>query len=154
MRAIVWHGKERLDEMTGGDGPDRCIDAVGCEAHAHGSIDAVLDKVKAEIKLGTDRAHVLREAIINCRKGGTVSVPGVYVVPIGAAMNKGLTLRMGQCPVHKYKKQLLQRIEKGEIDPSFVISHTVPLEKGPEMHKTFRDKKDNCIKVVLKPAAS
>jgi threonine dehydrogenase-like Zn-dependent dehydrogenase len=147
---------ERLNEMTAGDGPDRCIDAVGCEAHAHGSVDAVLDKVKAEVKLGTDRAHVLREAIYNCRKGGTVSIPGVYVgaldkIPFGAAMNKGLTFKTGQTPVQKYHKKLLQVIEAGDIDPSFVITHREPLERGPELYRTFRDKKDGCIKVVLHP---
>jgi threonine dehydrogenase-like Zn-dependent dehydrogenase len=142
--------------MTNGRGPDRCIDAVGCEAHAHGSFDSVLDKVKAEVYLGTDRAHVLREAIMCCRKGGTISIPGVYIgfpdkVPFGAAMNKGLTFRMGQTHVPKYHKMLLEHIEKGDIDPSFVITHRLPLEEGPKAYKTFRDKDDGCIKVVLKP---
>ena len=147
---------DRLMEMTKGRGPDRCIDAVGCEAHAHGSFDAVLDKVKTEVYLGTDRAHVLREAIRCCRKGGTLSIPGVYIgfpdkVPFGAAMNKGLTFRMGQTHVPKYHGMLLERIEKGDIDPSFVITHRLPLEDGPKAYKTFRDKDDGCIKVVLKP---
>jgi threonine dehydrogenase-like Zn-dependent dehydrogenase len=147
---------DRLMEMTKGRGPDRCIDAVGCEAHARGSFDAVLDKVKAEVYLGTDRAHVLREAIICCRKGGTLSIPGVYIgfpdkVPFGAAMNKGLTFRMGQTHVPKYHKMLLERIEAGDIAPSFVITHRLPLEDGPKAYKTFRDKDDGCIKVVLKP---
>jgi len=147
---------ERLNEMTQGRGPDRCIDAVGCEAHAHGSLDAVVDNVKQKVKLGTDRAHVLREAIFNCRKGGTVSVPGVYVglldkVPFGAAMNKGLTFKMGQTPVQRYSRQLLDMIDKGSIDPSFVITHTVALDDAPGMYRTFRDKEDGCIKVVLKP---
>ena len=150
------HVKERLDEMTGGRGPDRCIDAVGCEAHSHGSIDAVLDKVKKELKLGTDRAHVLRETILCCRTGGTVSVPGVYVgmidkFPFGAAMNKGLTIKTGQTHVQKYTQVLLDKIESGEIDPSFIISHRAPLADAPELYKTFRDKKDGCTKVVLKP---
>ncbi len=142
--------------MTKGIGPDRCIDAVGCEAHSHGSVDAVLDKVKKTLKLGTDRAHVLREAIYNCRKQGTVSVPGVYVglldkVPYGAAMNKGLTIRAGQTHEQRYTGMLLKKIESGEIDPSFVVTHTAPLDDAPERYKTFRDKKDGCIKVVLKP---
>jgi threonine dehydrogenase-like Zn-dependent dehydrogenase len=129
---------------------------VGAEAHAGGSLDAVMDKAKASVGLATDRPHVLREAIMCCRKGGTVSIPGVYIgfpdkIPMGAAMNKALTFRMGQTHVPKYHKMLLGKIQAGEIDPSFVITHEVPLEKGPEMYKTFRDKKDHCIKVVLKP---
>src|SRR5690606_24090893 len=143
-------------EMTQGRGPDRCIDAVGAEAHATGSIDALYDKAKSMMLLETDRPHVLREAIICCRKGGTISVPGVYFgfidkVPFGPAMNKGLTFRMGQTHVPRYHEQLLRRIEAGEIDPSFVVTHTVALEEGPEMYKTFRAKDDGCIKVVLKP---
>jgi threonine dehydrogenase-like Zn-dependent dehydrogenase len=150
------HVKERLDDMTLGRGPDRCIDAVGCEAHSHGSIDAVLDKAKKTLKIGTDRAHVLRESILNCRTGGTVSVPGVYVgmidkMPFGAAMNKGLTIKTGQTHVQKYTQLLLDRIEAGEIDPSFIVTHRAPLDDAPELYKTFRDKKDGCIKVVLKP---
>lgn len=151
------HVYERLQEMTQGRGPDRCIDAVGCEAHSHGSIDAVLDKVKKTVKLGTDRAHVLREAIYCCRKGGTVSVPGVYVgaldmIPFGAAMNKGLSIRAGQTHMQRYTKPLLKKVESGELDPSFVITHRVALEDAPTMYKTFRDKKDGCIKVVMKPS--
>jgi threonine dehydrogenase-like Zn-dependent dehydrogenase len=147
---------ERLREMTGGRGPDRCIDAVGTEAHATGSIDAVVDRAKQAVRLGTDRPHVLREAIMNCRKGGTVSIPGVYIgfldkIPMGAAMNKGLTLRMGQTHVPRYHKKLLARIEAGEIDPAFVITHTLSLEEAPEAYRTFCDKEDECIKVVLKP---
>jgi threonine dehydrogenase-like Zn-dependent dehydrogenase len=147
---------DTLMEMTKGRGPDRCIEAVGAEAHAGGSLDAVLDKAKASVGLTTDRAHTLREAIMCCRKGGTVSIPGVYIgfpdkIPMGAAMNKALTFKMGQTHVPKYNRMLLGKIEAGEIDPSFVITHEVPLEKGPEMYKTFRDKKDHCIKVVLKP---
>ena len=147
---------DRLMQMTGGRGPDRCIDAVGAEAHATGSIDAVLDKAKAAVYLGTDRPHVLREAIMCCRKGGTVSIPGVYIgfldkVPFGAAMNKGLTMKMGQTHVHRYLKPLLQKVEAGEIDPSFVITHRLRLDDAPGAYQTFRDKKDGCIKVVLKP---
>jgi threonine dehydrogenase-like Zn-dependent dehydrogenase len=147
---------DKLQEMTKGRGPDRCIDAVGCEAHASGSFDAVLDKVKTAVMLGTDRAHVLRQAIYCCRKGGTISVPGVYVgfpdkIPFGAFVNKGLTMKSGQTHMQRYTGPLLKKIEAGEIDPSFVITHRVPLEKAPEMYKTFRDKQDGCIKVVIKP---
>lgn len=147
---------DRLMEMTAGRGPDRCIDAVGCEAHSAGSFDAVWDAGKAAIGLATDRAHVVREAIMCCRKGGTFSVPGVYVgfidkVPFGAAMNKGLTIRAGQTHVQHYTAPLLQKIIDGEIDPSFVITHRVSLEDGPAAYKKFRDKEDGCIKVVLNP---
>jgi threonine dehydrogenase-like Zn-dependent dehydrogenase len=147
---------DKLMEMTKGRGPDRCVDAVGCEAHAAGSIDGALDAAKAAVMLTTDRAHVLRDAILCCRKGGTISVPGVYVgfpdkIPFGALMNKGLTVKSGQTHVAKYHKQLLARIEAGEIDPSFVITHRVKLDDAPKMYKTFRDKEDGCIKVVLKP---
>jgi threonine dehydrogenase-like Zn-dependent dehydrogenase len=147
---------DQLQEMTKGRGPDRCIDAVGCEAHASGSVDAVLDKVKTAVMLGTDRAHVLREAIMCCRKAGTISVPGAYVgfpdkIPFGAFMNKGLTMRTGQTHMQHYMGPLLKKIESGEIDPSFVITHRVKLEDAPEAYKTFRDKKDGCVKVVLQP---
>jgi threonine dehydrogenase-like Zn-dependent dehydrogenase len=147
---------DALMEMTRGRGPDRCIDAVGAEAHATGSLDAVYDKVKTAIMLGTDRAHALREAIMCCRKAGTISIPGVYIgfpdkLPFGAAMNKGLTFKMGQTHMQRYTRPLLKKVEAGEIDPSFVITHTLKLEDGPGAYKTFRDKKDGCIKVVLKP---
>jgi threonine dehydrogenase-like Zn-dependent dehydrogenase len=147
---------DTLMEMTGGRGPDRCIDAVGTEAHVGGSFDAVLDKAKEAVFLGTDRPHVLREAIMCCRKGGTLSIPGVYLgfldkIPFGAAVNKGLTMKMGQTHVQRYTKPLLQKIESGEIDPSFVVTHRVTLDDGPEMYKTFRDKQDGCIKVVMTP---
>ena len=147
---------DQLQEMTRGRGPDRCIDAVGCEAHATGSIDAVLDKAKAAVMLTTDRAHVLREAIMCCRKGGTISVPGAYVgltdkIPMGAFMNKALTMKSGQTHMQRYLKPLLAMIEAGDIDPSFVITHRVKLADAPEAYKTFRDKKDGCIKVVLSP---
>jgi len=149
---------EKLMEMTGGRGPDSGIDAVGGEAHSSGLLGAV-DKVKQTIRLETDRPHVLREAIRCIRKGGTLSIPGAYVglvdmIPFGAAMNKGLTFKMGQTHVQRYAEKLLAKIEAGEIDPSFVITHTVPLDKAPEMYKTFRDKEDGCIKVVLKPGLS
>jgi threonine dehydrogenase-like Zn-dependent dehydrogenase len=147
---------DRLMAMTNGRGPDCCIDAVGCEAHGAGSFDAVLDKAKAALYLGTDRPHALREAIMCCRKGGTVSIPGVYVglldqLPMGAAMNKGLTLKMGQTHVQRYLESLLEKIEEGQIDPSFVITHSLGLDEGPQAYKTFRDKEDGCIKVVLRP---
>jgi len=147
---------ETLNSMTQGRGPDRCIDAVGCEAHETGGIDAIVDKVKAAVMLGTDRAHVIRQAIYCCRKGGTVSIPGVYIgmidkFPLGQAMAKGLTLKSGQTHVQRYTRPLLEKIEAGEIDPSFVITHRLPLEEAPGAYKTFRDKEDGCIKVVLKP---
>jgi threonine dehydrogenase-like Zn-dependent dehydrogenase len=146
---------DRLKQMTGGMGPDACIDAVGLEAHG-ASADYYYDKVKTALLLATDRASALRQAIHSCRKGGTVSVPGVYggfvdKVPIGAAFAKGLTLRFGQTHVHRYLGTLLNRIERGDIDPAFVVTHRVSLEDAPEMYRTFRDKKDGCIKVVMKP---
>lgn len=146
---------ECLKEMTGGIGPDACIDAVGMEAHgAH--LDYWYDTLKTMAYLATDRAVTLRQAIHCCRKGGTVSVPGVYggfidKVPMGAAFNKGLTLKMGQTHVHKYLPTLLHHIEKGDIDPSFVVTHRVALDDAPAMYKAFRDKKDGCVKVVMKP---
>ena len=147
---------DRLMEVTGGRGPDRCVDAVGAEAHAGGSFDAVLDAAKAAVMLGTDRPHVVREAIMCCRKGGTVSIPGAYVgvmdkLPLGALMNKGLTVKTGQTHVQHYNKMLLKKIEAGEIDPSFIITHRVKLDDAPEAYKTFRDHEDGCIKVVLTP---
>ena len=137
-------------------GPDSCIDAVGCEAAGHGGVDAILDKAKAAVKLTTDRLHVLRQAIMACRMGGTVSIPGVYVgfgdkVPLGALMNKGLTIKTGQTHVQAYTKPLLAKIEAGEIDPSFVITHPVGLEEAPAMYKKFRDKEDGVIKVFMRP---
>ena len=147
---------ERLNQMTNGKGPEKCIDAVGLEAHATGSLDSMYDRVKQAMMLETDRAHVLREMIYVCRPAGILSVPGVYgglldKIPFGALMNKGLTLRTGQTHVNRWTDDLLKRIEDGQIDPSFVITHTVGLEQGPEMYKTFRDKQDGCIKVVIKP---
>ncbi|MBV9998958.1 MAG: glutathione-dependent formaldehyde dehydrogenase [Verrucomicrobia bacterium] len=147
---------DHLMDMTGGRGPDRCIDAVGCEAHAGSTLPAMLDKAKAVVAIAADRPHVLREAIVCCRKGGTLSIPGVYIgfpdkIPFGAIVNKALTLKSGQTHVPRYTEPLLRRIQAGEIDPSFIITHRLPLEQGPEAYKTFRDKKDGCIKVVLKP---
>jgi threonine dehydrogenase-like Zn-dependent dehydrogenase len=147
---------ERLQEMTKGRGPDRCIDAVGTEAHVGGAIGSVVDKVKTSLYLGTDRPSVLREIIMCCRKGGTISVPGVYVgvvdkIPFGAFMNKALTMRTGQTHTHRYLAPLLEKVQSGAIDPSFVITHRAGLEEGPALYKTFRDKEDGCIKVVMKP---
>lgn len=147
---------DQLMEMTKGRGPDRCIDAVGTEAHAGGSFDALLDKAKTLTLLGTDRPHVLRQMIRCCRKGGTLSIPGVYVgfvdkLPFGPSMNKGLTWKMGQTHTHRYMRPLLTLIEGGKIDPTFVITHRGTLEDAPHMYQIFRDKQDDCVKVVLKP---
>lgn len=147
---------ERLKELTRGKGPEKCIDSVGMEAHAARSIDSMYDRAKQALMLETDRPHVLREMIYVCRPAGIISIPGVYgglidKIPFGAAMNKGLTFRMGQTHVNRWTDDLLKRIQEGQIDPSFVITHSVSLEQGPEMYKTFRDKHDGCIKVVLKP---
>jgi threonine dehydrogenase-like Zn-dependent dehydrogenase len=146
---------ERLMEITGGIGPDACIDAVGMEAHMPGIIGAY-DRVKQAMMLESDRPHVLRQAILACRKGGTVSVPGVYggfddKIPLGAFVNKALTLKTGQTHVQRYMKPLLERIEKGEIDPSFVITHRMSLNDAPNGYDMFTNKQDDCIKVVLKP---
>jgi threonine dehydrogenase-like Zn-dependent dehydrogenase len=145
---------QRLKHLTGGRGPDACIDAVGLEAHGS-SLDAIYDYAKTAVKLETDRTHALRQAIYACRKGGTVSIPGVYgglvdKFPLGVAFNKALTFRMGQTNVHRYVKPLLDRVEKGEIDPSFVITHRLALDQGADGYSTF-DGQDGCIKVVLKP---
>ena len=146
---------EELRALTGGQGPDSCIDAVGLEAHGH-TLDAWYDRAKTSMMMATDRPHALREAINCCRKGGTVSIPGVYggwldKFPLGAAFAKGLTLKMGQTHMHKYMPKLLERIERGEIDPSCIITHRVSLDDAPTMYRTFRDKKDECIKVIMKP---
>ena len=146
---------EALPEMTGGRGPDHCIDAVGLEGHAPG-IEGAYDKIKTNLFMETDRPPALRHAILACRSGGTVSVAGVYggfidKFPIGAVVNRSLTIRSGQCHVHKYMRPLLQRIQNGEIDPSFVISHRLPLRDAPEGFRKFVNKEDNCLKVVLKP---
>ena len=149
---------QALKDMTANVGPDSCMDAVGMEAHGDNPMYA-LDRVKQAFKVETDRPIVLRQCIQACRKGGTVSVPGVYsgfadTIPMGAFMNKGLTMKTGQTHMMNYMQPLLQRIENGEIDPSFVISHRVPIDSAPEMYKTFRDKKENCTKVVLDPWAT
>ena len=148
---------DTLKQMTSNIGPDSCMDAVGMEAHGKGLMNLV-DKAKQKVKLETDRPMVLRECIQACRKGGTVSVPGVYagfddMIPLGALMNKGLTLKTGQTHMMRFMSQLLERIQKDEIDPSFVISHRVPIDRAPEMYKIFRDKQDHCTKVVLDPWA-
>ena len=147
---------DRLNELTGGKGPEKCIDAVGMEAHATHSLDSMMDRAKQAVMAETGRPHVLREMIYACRPAGILSVPGVYgglvdKIPFGVLMNKGLSLRTGQTHVPRWTDDLLRRIQSGEIDPSFVITHTCSLEEGPEMYRVFRDKEDSCVKVVLKP---
>jgi threonine dehydrogenase-like Zn-dependent dehydrogenase len=144
----------RLDDLTGGRGPDACIDAVGMEAHGTGAQNAY-DRVKHALKLETDRPIVLRSAIMACRKGGVISIPGVYggfvdKFPIGAAFGKGLTFKMGQTQFHKYAPLLLERVQKREVDPSFVITHRVSLAELPRAYQLFNDKQDGCIKVVAR----
>jgi len=146
---------ETLMEMTGGLGPDACIDAVGMEAHMPG-VKGAYDRIKQAAMLEADRPHVFRQAVMACRKGGTVSVPGVYggfddKIPLGSFMNKGLTLKTGQTHVQRYMKPLLERIEKDEIDPSFVITHRMPLEDAPRGYDIFLNKEEECVKVVLTP---
>jgi threonine dehydrogenase-like Zn-dependent dehydrogenase len=148
---------DKLKTMTGGRGPDACIDAVGLEAHG-ATLDSYIDKAKTAAFLATDRPNALRQAIHACRKGGIVSIPGVYggfldKIPLGAAFQKGLTFKMGQTHVMKYMQPLLDRIERGELDPSFVITHRLPLDDAPSAYTLFRDKQDECIKVVLNPHA-
>jgi threonine dehydrogenase-like Zn-dependent dehydrogenase len=145
----------RLNDMTAGRGPDACVDCVGLEAHGTGPGE-LYDWAKMGLRLATDRPNVLRQAIQACRKGGTVSIPGVYgglldKIPMGAAFNKGLTFKMGQTHVHKYLQPLLQRIQNGDIDPTFIITHRVKLADAPKMYDTFKNKRDNCIKVVMTP---
>jgi threonine dehydrogenase-like Zn-dependent dehydrogenase len=144
---------ERLNELTGGRGPDACIDAVGMEAHGHAAIYAY-DRTKQALMLETDRPIALREAVMACRNGGTVSVIGVYggfidKFPMGSLMNRSLTIRTGQCHVQRYMRPLLERIQRGEIDPSFVITHRLRLEDAPLGYDMFLHKRDNCEKVVL-----
>jgi threonine dehydrogenase-like Zn-dependent dehydrogenase len=148
---------DEINYLTGGTGPDACIDAVGLEAHGH-TITAALDRGKAAAFMATDRLDALRQAIQTCKKGGTVSIPGVYgglldKVPFGAAFGKGLTMKMGQTHTQRYMKPLLRKIIDNEIDPSFVITHRIGIDQGPEAYKMFHEKKDECIKVVLKLAA-
>lgn len=146
---------EALKQLTGGRGPDACIDAVGMEAHGVGMVGAY-DTIKQAVRMESDRPIALREAILACRNGGTVSVPGVYggfidKVPFGAAMNRGLTIRTGQTHVHRYMQPLLERIQKGEIDTTCIITHHLPLDEAPHGYDIFKNKQDECIKVVLKP---
>jgi threonine dehydrogenase-like Zn-dependent dehydrogenase len=153
MREDVY---DRIMELTHGRGADACIDAVGTEAEPAASLDSRWDRIKTATFMGTDRPHVLRQAIHCCRNFGVVSIVGVYggyldKIPMGSAINRGLTFRMAQTPVQHYLPKLLTLIEDGKIDPSFVITHTAPLKQGPELYQIFRDKKDGCIKVVLKP---
>ncbi|MDZ4759536.1 MAG: zinc-dependent alcohol dehydrogenase, partial [Alphaproteobacteria bacterium] len=146
---------EKLQEMTNGRGPDCCIDGVGAENHAAGGLREAMDDLKTAMHLGSDRPHVLNEIFKCCRKGGKVSVPGVYFGNValawGTAMNKGLQFKMGQTHMQRYLEPLLQKVVDGEIDPSFVITHTEKLEDAPAAYEKFRDKKDGCIKVVLIP---
>ena len=153
MEADVY---ESLREMTSGRGPDACIDAVGLEAHGAGSLGAVYDKAKSSLMMATDRLEALRQAILACGKGGRVSIPGVYggfldKVPLGAAFAKGLTFRMGQTHVHKYLPSLLDLVRREVVDPTFVISHRLPLTQGPQAYDMFLNTPDSCTKVVLKP---
>ncbi|HET7600410.1 MAG TPA: zinc-dependent alcohol dehydrogenase [Gemmatimonadales bacterium] len=145
---------EALNEMTGGRGPDKCIDAVGMEAHAPG-LAYVYDRAKQALRLETGRPIALREAIMACRSGGTVSVIGVYggfvdKFPMGSVMNRSLTIKTGQCHVQRYMRPLLDRIERGEIDPTMVITHRMPLDEAPRGFDVFLNKRDNCEKVVLR----
>jgi threonine dehydrogenase-like Zn-dependent dehydrogenase len=146
---------EALNDLTGGRGPDACIDAIGLESHAPG-LQYAYDRAKQALMLETDRPIALRQAIMSCRDGGNISVIGVFggyadKIPMGSLMNRSLTIKTGQCHVQRYMKPLLQRIQKGEIDPSFVITHTLPLEQAPQGYSMFVNKQDNCMKVVLKP---
>ncbi len=146
---------EALKQMTGGRGPDACIDAVGLEAHGMGVV-GVYDKVKAAMMMQTDRPTALREALMACRNGGVVSVPGVYggfldKIPFGSIMNRSLTIKTGQTHVQRYMQPLLERIQNGELDPTFVITHRMSLEEAPLAYEIFKKKQDECIKVVLKP---
>ena len=146
--------QEALKEMTGGRGPDHCIDAVGMEGHGPGILGAY-DRMKTAMMMETDRAYALRQAILACRSGGTVSVAGVYSgfidkFPMGAIVNRSLTIKSGQCHVHRYMRPLLERIERGEIDPSFVVTHHMRLDEAPEGYDIFSNKEDECLKIVLK----
>jgi threonine dehydrogenase-like Zn-dependent dehydrogenase len=146
---------DALKEMTGGRGPDACIDAVGLEAHGHGPVYAI-DRAKQAARIETGRPVALREAIMACRNGGVVSVIGVYggfidSFPMGSLMNRSLTLKTGQCHVQRYMRPLLERIQKGEIDPSFVITHRMSLDDAPKGFDMFVNKADDCVKVVMKP---
>ncbi len=148
---------EELKWMTAGRGPDSCMDAVGLEAHGTG-VTAAYDYARQRLKLSFDRPTVLRQTIQACKKGGVVSIPGVYggvldKIPFGAAFGKGLTFKMGQTQMHKYTERLLKHVQQGEIDPSFVITHRFSLDEAADAYRMFRDKRDGCIKVVLDPWA-
>ena len=148
--------REALREMTGGRGPDNCIEAAGMEAHHHNPGMYAYDRVKQATRMESERGYALREAILNCRGGGTVSIAGVFggfidKFPIGAVMNRSLTIRSGQCHVHRYLRPLLERIEKGDIDPSFIVTHRMSLDDASEGYETFKHKQDECVKVVLTP---
>ena len=143
-----------LKDLTAGRGPDHCIDAVGAEGHTHG-VAYVHDRMKQMLRMQADRPIALREAIYSCANGGTVSVIGVYAgiidkFPMNVVMNRSLTIKTGQCHVHRYMKPLLERIQKGEIDPTFIITHRMPLDQAPEGYKIFNQKLENCEKIVLK----
>jgi threonine dehydrogenase-like Zn-dependent dehydrogenase len=147
---------EALKELTGGRGPDACIDAVGLEAHHHNPAMYAYDRAKQATRLETDRPYVLREMIYSCRNGGILSIIGVYggfvdKFPMGALMNRGLTIRTGQCHVHRYMRPLLDRVRNGDIDPSFVVTHRLGLDDAPAGYETFKQKQDGCVKVVLTP---
>ncbi|MGY1721999.1 zinc-dependent alcohol dehydrogenase [Blastococcus sp. SYSU DS0533] len=147
---------DALNELTAGRGPDGCIDAAGLEATHPTTVVDAYDRAKTAVMAETERPHALREAIMACRNGGTVSIIGVYgglmdKFPVGSLMNRSLTVRTGQAHVQRYLKPLYEKIRDGEIDPTFLISHTLPLDRAPEGYRMFRDKEDNCTKVVLKP---
>ncbi|HYO26158.1 MAG TPA: zinc-dependent alcohol dehydrogenase [Lacipirellulaceae bacterium] len=149
---------DRLMDLTGGIGPDVCIDAVGMEAHGYTALESIYDKIKTNLFMETERPHALRQAIMCCRKGGTLSIPGVYggfadKIPLGAIMNKGLTIKTGQTHVHRFVPELLELVRQGKIDPSFVVTHRLPLSQAPHGYDIFRAKEDGCIKIVLDPAA-
>lgn len=146
----------RLMDVTSGRGPDRCIDAVGCEAHTSSLVNTAVDRTRETLRMPSDRPYVLREAVHCCRSGGTLSIPGAYIgsavpVPMGALMNKALTVRTGQTHMQRYMKPLLERIERHELDPAFVVTHRVSLDEAPAAYKLFNDRKEGCIKVVIKP---
>ncbi|MBO0865325.1 MAG: glutathione-dependent formaldehyde dehydrogenase, partial [Mycobacterium sp.] len=147
---------EELRDITAGRGPDHCIDAVGMEARNSSTVLDAYDRAKQAVRLETERPHALREAAMSCRNGGTISIIGVYgglmdKFPIGAIMNRSLTIKTGQCHAQRYMRPLLERIRKGEIDPTFLITHRLPLDQAPHGYEIFKHKQDNCTKVVLKP---
>jgi threonine dehydrogenase-like Zn-dependent dehydrogenase len=147
---------EKLMEMTNGKGPDSCIDAVGAEAHGDTLIGKAVDKTKEILQLPMSRPYELQQIMMSCKKAGTVSIPGVYIgmvneIPFGAAMNKALTFKMGQTHVQRYLKPLLDKVDEGLIDPSFIITHRMKLDEAPKAYDLFKNKEDKCVKVVLTP---